>query len=147
MKELDPRSGKGKEIADSLDQVYQKAFADFAGPQKFRHSCNYDTYRRAALIAVHQHLKSEFADTIEQLQKENKAWCDVFAKFDSMAAGSSKPGVAELAEQAKGAIDFYDRTCNGSEADKIAVGTDHYNLVISTLRDIAEHSSSKESGK
>jgi hypothetical protein len=54
---LDPRIGDGKIIAGRLWEVYQRAFDDFAGPKQYRHSCNYDTYHRAALLAVYMYTK------------------------------------------------------------------------------------------
>lgn len=57
MKDLDPREGEGKKLADELEAVYYKAFDKFAGPAKFRHSANYPTYHRAALLGIYKHLK------------------------------------------------------------------------------------------
>ena len=54
----DPRNGHGKEVADVLERVYNKAYNDFAGPPQFRHGCNMPTYHRAALLAVYRHLAS-----------------------------------------------------------------------------------------
>lgn len=42
-----------EELASALFVVYQKAFNDYAGPPQFRHSCNYNDYHKAALLAVH----------------------------------------------------------------------------------------------
>lgn len=59
---LDPRIEPGKSIADKLETIYNKGFHMFAGPVEFRHATNYDTYRRAALLAVYTAIKDENYD-------------------------------------------------------------------------------------
>lgn len=37
---------------EQLDRIYRQAYDEFAGPIGYRHAVNFDTYKRAGLIAV-----------------------------------------------------------------------------------------------
>lgn len=49
---MDPMEAHSWQKCGALWNIYQRGFDDFAGPKRFRHSVNYDTYHRAGLIAL-----------------------------------------------------------------------------------------------
>lgn len=56
------------EDIEALIATYTKAYDDFAGPIRFRHSVNVDMYHRAGLLGVYREykeLRSAFVENLE----------------------------------------------------------------------------------
>lgn len=98
---MDPHDAHYWQKCGALWNVYQKGFDDFAGPKRFRHSVNYDTYHRAGLIALLNAAAAEHHKRLSALLEAVNEAMPYFYEDKKTGIKEAIDKIATAAEKAK----------------------------------------------